>query len=161
MSKKKTGFTALLAKFPKATLPLTLEPETVREFDKTNKPLSEENISLFLADEGVEYDEFAEWVPCCRLPEAGKFHGLIYWQAGLLEYHYMLATFDKTGNRLHKKRIGGTISDGNAFKVVVATIKTSWQIETVEGTASQNTSLIPNQLTKHHTFNISEDGTIQ
>ncbi len=159
-NKIKPGFKAMVAKFPKAELPLQLQPDTVRKFEKENKPLSQENIRLFLIEEGEEYDEFAEWVPCCRLPDT-KFHGLVYWQAGLMEYHYILVTFDRKGNLINKKRIGGTIPDNNTFKVIVPTIENSWKIDTEEGNISQQDSLIPKKLTAQYQFTISEEGIIQ
>ncbi len=160
-SKKKEGFSTLITKFSKAKLPLSLTPDTYREFEKQNKPLSVDTISRFLIDEGEAIDEFTEFVPCCRLPETPKFYGLIYWQAGLMEYHYMLITFDKKGNMINKKRIGGTIPDNQTFKVQVATITSSSTIEVKEGRSAQNSkNLTPTSFSEHYQFSISENGII-
>lgn len=160
-SKKKEGFSTLITKFPKAKLPMRLTPDAYREFEKTNKPLSVDTITRFLVDEGEAIDEFTEFIPCCRLPDTPKFYGLVYWQAGLMEYHYVLITFDKKGQVINKKRIAGTIPDNNSFKVVVATITSSSKIEAKEGSSAQNSKkLTPTSFSEHYQFNISENGII-
>ena len=158
---KRACFTTLTSKFPKAKLPIELTPDAVREFEKKKKPLSVDSISQFLLEEGEAIDEFTEFIPCFRLPDTKEFHGLVYWQAGLMEYHYWLATFDKKGNFIEKKRIAGTISGESTFKVAVATITSSWKIEVKEGESAQNTkNLTPTSFSQHHIINISPTGTM-
>jgi len=158
---KRAGFTTLTSKFPKATLPIELTPDTFREFEKKNKPLSQDSILQFLLEEGEAMDEFTEFIPCFRLPDAKEFHGFVYWQAGLMEYHYWLAIFDKKGNFVEKKRIAGTISAESSFKVTVAAITSSWQIEVKEGESAQNTkNLTPTSFSQHHIINISLTGAM-
>jgi len=160
-SKKKTGFTALVANFAKGELPIILAPDTYRTYEKKNKPLSIDAIKNFLLDEGEEIDEFTEFVPCFRLPDSSKFYGLIFWKAGLMEYHYILITFDKKGYFINKKRVGGTIRDENSFIVQVATIENSWKIEVKEGKSDENTkNLTPTSFFRHHQINISKEGII-
>jgi len=158
---KHAGFTTLITKFPKAKLPVELAPDTFREFEKKNKPLSVDTVSHFLLEEGEVIDEFTEFIPCFRLSDTPKFEGLIYWQASLMEYHYWLVTFDKKGNFIEKKRIAGTIPVDAAFKVSVATVTSSWNIEVKEGESAQNTkNLIPTSFSQHHIINISPEGTM-
>ena len=158
---KRAGFSTLTSKFPKGTLPIELTPDAVREFEKKNKPLSVDAISQFLLEEGEAIDEFTEFIPCFRLPDTKDFYGFIYWQAGLMEYHYWLATFDKKGNFIEKKRIGGTITQESTFKVSVANITSSWKIEVKEGESDRNTkNLTPTSFSQPYIINISLTGTM-
>ncbi len=158
---KRTGFTTLSSKFPKVKLPIELRSDTFREFEKKNKPLSQDSILEFLLEEGEAIDEFTEFIPCFRLPDTKEFHALVYWQAGLMEYHYWLAIFDKKGNFIEKKRIAGTIPGESTFKVTVAVITSSWQIEVKEGESAQNTkNLTPTSFSQHHIINISPEGAM-
>lgn len=160
-SKKKAGFTTLITKFPKAKLPLELAPDSYRNFEKKNKPLSLDSIKNFLIDEQEEVDEFTEFIPCFRLPDTTNFHALVFWQAGLMEYHYILITFNKNGHLIDKKSIAGTIPHANAFKISIANIKSSQKIEVKEGSADTNTkNLTPTSFSHYYHLNISDNGKI-
>jgi len=160
-SKKKAGFTTLITKFPKAKLPLVLSPDSYRNFEKKNKPLSLDSIQNFLLDEQEEVDEFTEFIPCFRLPDTSNFHALVFWRAGLMEYHYVLITFDKKGYLIDKKSIAGTIPHENAFIISIADIKSSRKIEVKEGSADTNTkNLTPTSFSHNYHLDISDNGKI-
>jgi len=160
-TKKKTGFTALISKFPKTILPVSLTPDAYRDFEKNNKPLSLDSVKNFLLDQQEEVDEFTEFIPCFRLPDTKKFYGLVYWQAGLMEYHYTLITFDKKGQLVNKKRIAGTIPQQNMFNITVADVESCWKIELKEGNSDANAkNLMPSSFSRYHQLTISEDGNI-
>lgn len=160
-SKKKAGFTTLMTKFPKAKLPLELSPDSYRNFEKKNKPLSLDSIKNFLIEEQEEVDEFTEFIPCFRLPDTPNFHALVFWRAGLMEYHYVLITFDKNGHLIDKKHIAGTIPDKNAFNISIANIKSSRKIEVKEGSSDTNTkNLTPTSFSHNYHLDISDNGKI-
>lgn len=133
MTKLKPGFKSFLTKFPKATLPLELNEETLRNFTLKNKPLSNQMVTDFcMLENEPEPDDFTEFVACCRIPDFESLYPLIYWQGGLLEYYYHLAIFDKKGELVTKKIVGGTKVTNEMLEVVVATVKSNKRIEVRE-----------------------------
>ncbi len=133
------NFLRFLETFPEVDLPVTLTEESQIEFERRNEPLSQESIHEFiLMGEEGELDEFTEFVPCLRVKETHDFHAVIYWRAGLMDYEYILATFDKKGALLDKKVIAGTkIHDGQLIRSV-ATIEDDWLIYIVVGKSDAN-----------------------
>ncbi|MEM7103918.1 MAG: hypothetical protein AAF502_12345 [Bacteroidota bacterium] len=113
------------------------------KFSKKNKPLSPEMALDFLYQEGDEtYDEFTEFIPCFRLPDTKKFHAVVYWQGDMLKYYFHLAIFDITGEIQEKTQLAGTKVEGDMLDVIVANIKSSWEIELLSGKVSvQETNL--------------------
>ena len=147
MAKTKKGFKAFYSKFPiTKNLPLVLSEEKLRFFSKKNKPISNETVEQFCLDDGETYaDEYTEYIACTRLPETGDIYSFILWRGGLLEYAYLLVTFDKKGNLIEKNIIGGTKVEKSSFKTVIATIKNSWNIE-VKETMYKDSNPAPTQI---------------
>jgi hypothetical protein len=74
-------------------------------------------------------------VPCFRLPNLDDIHALVYWRAELLQYDYILASFDKSGTLLDAQSIGGTTIEGQTVRQRVATLEEDGFIFVAEGTA--------------------------
>lgn len=139
--KKETqiSFKHFLEKFPKIKLPVTLSDDSHHDFSKHNPPLPVQMIEQFLIPlEQGEVDEFTEYIPCFRLPKTEKFHAIVYWKAALLNYEYILLTFDKKGVVLDKQIIAGTKTKDNALIRSVATIDEDWIIYMAGGVAPTN-----------------------
>ena len=147
--------------FPKVELPVVLSEESQTVFSKENKPLPKVMIEQFIIPIEEEIDEFTEYVPCFRMPNTGKFHAIIFWKAGLLNYEYLLASFDRSGNLIEKKVIAGTQLKGDALLRTVATIEENGMITCVVGVASTKDALAYDPATTlDFTLQLQNDGTI-
>ena len=127
------AFKSFLKHFSKEKLPITLSDETVSYFDRKNTPFNQSVIRQFIKQGESEDDELTEYVPCCIIPGTKDFHAVIYWRGMMLEYDFLLATFNKNGILINKKVIAGVRSDGKNVKRSVATIDEDWIISIVAG----------------------------
>lgn len=143
--KVKKGFKAFLLKFPKGKLPIALNEETLRQFSKQNKPVSNETMVEFVLDKrDTPPDEYTEYIACIRIADVKDNYALIYWEGKLLENYYYLAFFNKNGDLLKKSRIGGTKSNGSLFDVVIPIVKNEREIE-IRSAKSDNPFLLPSK----------------
>ena len=134
---QKISFEYFLEKFPEIELPVTLSDDSASEFSKKNDPLPAQMIQEFIDD---QEDEFTEYIACLRISNTHDFHAIIYWKAALLNYQYILTTYDKKGKLIDKSVIAGTYSDGKSLTKSVATIEEDWIIYIVSGQTAANTS---------------------
>lgn len=124
-------------------LPITLSQDNLPYFSTLNPPLSDALIRRFLLQGEAQPDleDMTEFVPCCRIPETGKIHAVVYWKGMLLSYEFMLATFDANGVLLAKKVLAGIKSDGTKVKHAIATIDEDWVISIMSGVQSNESDL--------------------
>jgi len=147
--KQKVSFEHFLEKFPEIELPITLSDDSAIEFSKNNDPLPSRIIHEFIDD---QEDEFTEYIACLRIPKTLDFHAIIYRKAALLNYQYVLATYDKKGKLIDKSAIAGTYSNGKSLTKSVATIEEDWIIYIVSGqTAAKASTYDP---TTSNAFNL-------
>ena len=126
----KISFEHFIEKFPEIELPITLSDDSAIEFSKKNDPLPAQMIQEFI---DLDDDEFTEYIACLRIPNTYDIHAIIYWKATLLNYQYILATYEKNGKLIDKSVIAGTYSDGKSLTKSVATIDEDWIIYIVSG----------------------------
>ena len=130
----KIKFQDFLLKFPEVELPVTLNDETLSVFSKENDPISslmaQQHINVF---EDTEMDDMTEYVPCFKIPNTEGFHAVVYWKAALLNYQFVLITYDKSGNFIDSRTLAGTTSNGELVIKSVATIGEDWTIYLVSG----------------------------
>ena len=127
-------FADFLAKFPEIDLPITLADDLHHTFSAENDPLSAEMIEQFIQpSEEKETDELTEFIAGFRLKDTFDVHALVYWRAGLLDYQYILLTFDKKGTAIDRRVLGGTHVEGSIITKSVATIDPDWTIYVVSG----------------------------
>jgi hypothetical protein len=121
--------------FPEVPLPVTLNDEAIHTFSQNNEVLSAQMVEQFLEPlTGESTDEFTEFVPCFRIPETFEMTALVFWKAGLMNYQYVLATYDnKSGALIDIRVLGGTFSDGRVITRSIATIDDDWIIYVVSG----------------------------
>lgn len=148
--------------YPEISPPVTLTDDSTVAFSKYNKQLKPLMISKFitLSEQGL-IDEFTEFVPCLRIPNTKDFYAVIYWKASLMNYQYILVTYDQKGNLVDKAIIAGTTShNGEDLVRSVASIDEDWIITIVSGASIQaNTEYNP-KLSKAFTLEIQEGGKI-
>ncbi|MEM6726503.1 MAG: hypothetical protein AAF598_20870 [Bacteroidota bacterium] len=145
MSKPKItpGFKSFITKFPKASIPCTVDDKTSLLASKKNKPLSEDHIRRFLAEAEEEFDEFTEFVPCFRLPNTKNFHAIVVWKGGLLSYDYELFIYNMSGVRQSKTRIAGTKVEKERLHIQIAEIRSSLELALFNGTFPANITSPP------------------
>jgi hypothetical protein len=155
-------FHHFLEKFPEVELPVTLSDDTHLDFSKENLPLPpqmiEEHITRY---EATEPDEFTEYIACFSIiPTEKDFKIVVYWKAGLLNYDYVLATYDKKGKMLDKKAIAGTKVIGEDIKRSIAIIKEDLTIQVVEGIEEKGKIFDP-EATKTRRYEVLSSGMIE
>lgn len=126
-------------------MPVTLGEDTHHVFGMENKPLSEAMISQFIhpAEEVAADDEFTEYVPCFSIEGTEDFVALVWWKAELMNYEYVLATFNGKGELISKKVIAGTkVNDGQVTNAV-ALINDEWEITIGEGSSANGDHFDP------------------
>lgn len=137
MQEPKVTFKTFLKKFPVVELPVSLNKDAHFVFSKENAPLGELEIDQFISPyEDIEFDEFTEYVPCFSLKVDYDFYAIVYWRARLLTYEYFIATYNKAGVGLSRKKIAGQVVYGDRSSQAIAIIEKDWIIYVVEGEAN-------------------------
>lgn len=139
------NFETFLERFPEVELPVVLRSELDVTFSQQNDPLPGAATDRFIVGTGggpSADDEYTEYVACFRVPETYEFHALVYWRGGLLDYQYILATYDKNGTLLDRATLAGTTSDGQTVIQSVADFDDDWTIKIITG-ASQDDAFVP------------------
>lgn len=162
LMKRVISFDLFLKYFPKESLPITLSPDNVHYFSEKNKVLPPQLIRRFLGqnEEPVLDEAFTEYIPCFRIPDTGSIHALVYWKGSLMEYDFILCTFDKNGVQLSKKMIAGIRSDGKNVKTCIATIDEHWIIEMVAGEQSATEDVYNSANSRVFTMELMSNGQI-
>ena len=154
-------FKQFLSVFPEIPLPVTLSEETHFDFSLQNDPLSDALIEEFIGRyEAVERDDLTEYVACFQLKGEHGYRAIVYWKASLLQYDYVLATYNGLGAMIDKRSIAGTKVKDGLIARTVATINESGTILKAEGAASLSGSFDPNA-TKYEKLEINEEGFIE
>lgn len=126
-------FNQFVQKFPEETLPISITEESAFEYSQENEPLPQKAIDDFILPMEEDTDDLTEFVPGFRIPGLKDIHAIVYWKAGLLNYQYVLATFEKSGKLIDRQVIAGTISDGHSIVRTVARIDEDMTIYMVSG----------------------------
>lgn len=162
MSKSKTDFEKFIGLFPQLLLPITLGEDTHLTFSRKNKPFSITVLREFIEPlEDEVFDDTTEALPCFRLPGTKDFYAIVYWKASLMNYQYIMATFDKWGGLIDKKTIAGTFSDGFELTQSVATINEKWQIYIASGQSDVEDESYVAASSSVQRMKLLEDGKIQ
>lgn len=146
--------------FPVLELPIQLDDEIHHTFSLENEPLPLLAIEQYLLPVEEEADELTEFVPCFRVPETYDFHAIVYWKAGIMNYQYILATFEKSGELIDRRVIAGTFSDGKSVVKSVATFEDDWMILTMTGQMTDAHEVYDATSSKILEMELLPDGTI-
>lgn len=133
MKQPEISFNTLLDYFPKLELPVTLTEQSAKHFSLHNKPIPDALVHTFLLSEEEQENELIEVVPCFQFDNTGDFIALLFWKANIMNYEYILATFDKNGVAIDAKVVAGIVSNGDSIIRTVATIDPDWIIHVVVG----------------------------
>ena len=159
---KKLEFHDFLAKFPPVTMPVTLGEDTHHTFGTENDPLSDALISQFIhpTETVIADDEFTEYVPCFSIEGTEQFIALVWWKAELLNYEYVLATFDAKGQLISRAVIAGTRVDNGAVMRSVAIINEEWEITIGEGISPDGNQIFDPTTSRTRNLEILVNGQI-
>jgi hypothetical protein len=157
----KVTFNDFLKRFPEVAPPVTLRDDTNRDFE-ANDPLSDNMIAEYIGFyEPTHADDMTEYMAGFSLPKQENYRALVYWRAALLNYDYVLATYNpKTGKMIDKKAIAGTKVVGNQLRHTIATIDETNAIFIAEGTDTEGGDYDANSTTARR-FQIVESGIIE
>ncbi len=154
------AFKNFLNCFSKEKLPITLSDDNIGYFDRKNPPLNVDVIRQFIKPGEGQDDDLTEYVACCQIPGTETFHAIIYWRGMILEYDYILATYNKNGVLINKKIIAGVRSNGQNVLRSVATIDEDWIISIVAGELFNNEELYDPLKSKMMTMELLANGEI-
>ncbi len=159
---KKLYFHDFLAKFPPIPMPVTLGEDTHHTFSTENDPLSDAMILQFIhpIEEVAADDEFTEYVPCFSIDGTEQFIALVWWKAELLNYEYVLATFNAKGELISKKTIAGTTIKDGVVTRAVAFINDEWEIIIGEGTSPDGNTVFDPTTSRTRNMEILISGEI-
>ncbi len=161
MSNKSKRFRALLACFPAVELPIELTSDTHHIFSRENKPISQELIRQFLIEDAKrDFGEFEEYVACFRLPGQEEYVGIVYWKADLMEYKYILKTFDRKGDMIAAQIIAGMKSNGDTLLNRVASFDEEGLIHIAEGIGQADGRFYDADQTRNFQIEILPSGDI-
>lgn len=153
-------FQHFITYFPEIGLPIRLDDEVHHTFSLENEPLPSLAIEQFLLPIEEDADDLTEFIPCFSVPETYDFHAIVYWKAGIMNYQYVLATFEKNGELIDKRVIAGTFSDGINVIKSVATIEEDWMILTITGKMNSHDEIYDATSSKMLEMELLPDGTI-
>lgn len=159
---KKLGFPDFVAKFPPVSMPVTLGEETHHVFSTENDPLSDAMIAQYIhpTEEVVPDDEFTEYVPCFAIDSTEQFIALVWWKAELMNYEYVLATFDLKGQLIDREVIAYTrVGEGQVHRAV-ATIDAELEIHIAEGASPDGNELFDADASRTREMEIMKTGEI-
>ncbi|MBX2892611.1 MAG: hypothetical protein KF734_16910 [Saprospiraceae bacterium] len=136
---KKLTFPDFVAKFPPIAMPVTLGEDTHHTFSTENSPLSDELIAQFIipTEATTPDDEFTEYVPCFAIDDTKDFVALVWWKAELMNYEYVLATFNMKGHLIDREVIAYTRVDAGKVSRAVATISEGLEINIAAGASPE------------------------
>ena len=127
------SFEGFLNYFPVEDLPLSFTDENVIAFSSNNAPLPPPMISRFIVPMESGIDDLTEFIPCAQIPNTENFKAIVYWRGGLMDYQYIMVTYNNTGDIIDKKVIGGTFFDGKVLTKSVSLMKEDWTIQILSG----------------------------
>jgi len=158
---KKKNFNTYLKKFPEITPPVTLTEDSPRAFSSYNESFNALMIAEFLLQsEDSEPDEFTEFIPCLKIPNTKDFYAVVYWKASLMNYQFILVTYNKSGVLVDKAIIAGTSNQDGILVKSVASIDEDWIVTIVSGAVEfQQTDYDP-KLSKAFSLEIMAGGKI-
>ena len=128
-------FSEFIEFFPLLDPPFSLLPD-IGQIPSDTLPLPGYLLEAFILPfEGEEADELTEYIPYGRISSTKGFYALIYWKAGLMQYEYILATYNLQGEAISHAIIGGLRSDDEGLLHSVAVIQPNLSITIAEGIA--------------------------
>lgn len=168
------NFKSFLNLFPEIELPVTISSEYYDIFSKYNKPIPEIDIHEFILFDNssepileeennpskIDKDSYEEeYIACLKLPDTKNFHALVYLKIGILNYEYILQTYDLDGNILSKQLIASMTAVDDIIKELVAFIDEDLIILIMQGDKNINEKYNPEK-SKALSYEINDQGYV-
>lgn len=179
---KDKRFKEFLAKFPKQKMPMAINPNMMKEYQMTNKNLSND---IIIADTYADFlPTLAEknfgrmpmqgrGVAVAKIKEGKDFIAVLYANSTTYEYSteaahvsMIIATFDNDGKLINEENVA---SLGGGYNYMTATINKDLTISTrsyeytyeknVSEFGTENNKMIGSKLTKESSFVLASNGT--
>ncbi len=145
--------------FPDVEFPVVLSSEYMQIFSKENKPLPE-HLTLKFMNQGSEAEgNDLEYIACFKFPPQKNFHAVIFLKIDIMNYQYILQTFDAKGVEIDRKKIAGMEVVENELKENVALIDEDLIILNMKGSQDINEDFDIKERTSF-AYEILEDGKI-
>lgn len=152
-------FSDFIRCFSEVEWPAILTEESYRNFSDHNKPIPQLLLDAFV-NPFEEVDEHTEFIPCLTWKVTDKVTAIIYWKASLLQYQYVLATYDENGLQLDNQTIAGAVYSDRKIIRKVSTIISDNNIQVVEGAENITTGDLNAAGTNRYALEILEDGEV-
>ncbi len=153
------SFSQYLNFFPDVEFPVVLSSEYMQLFSKENKPLPE-HLSLKFMTQKLENEENdVEYIACFKFPPQKNFHAVIFLKIDIMNYQYVLQTFDVKGVEIDRKKIAGMEVVDQELKEKVALIDEDLIILNMKGSQDINEDFDIKKSTSF-AYEILEDGKI-
>jgi hypothetical protein len=160
MDQIKSEFEFFLSFFPKVELPANLSSEYFSMFGTMNKPIPELLAKKYLELESTENnDVYTEIVPCFSLPETENFKGVVYLKISLLNYDFLLHTYDNAGRPIAYRIISNMTSNGTDIHEKAALIDDMLRIWIMEADTDESNNFDP-AISKFISFHVNDKGEI-
>ncbi len=154
-------FDDYLSCFPAVDLPVNLTEASIYSFEKENKPFPQGIIEQFILPiESEVPDEFTEFFPCFQLRDTHQFTAVVYWKAKLMQYEFILATYDEKNQLIKSAVIAGTKTNQEQILQSVAHIDEEWRIHIVEGVQDVGAKAYDPKNSNHYSMEILDTGEI-
>jgi hypothetical protein len=154
-----THFDDFIDLFPEIKLPIILSEDSSHLFSAANAPIPQRMLDEHLLPFEEETDDYTEYIACFRLP-CSEFHAIVFWKAGLMNYHYVMETFTKGGKLIDKRVIAGTYSDGKTITRSIARIDDDWTIYIMTGQVEGSATSYDANLSRAYELELMPDGKI-
>jgi len=155
----KIRFSDFIAQFSETEWPAIITETSYEDFSRENQPIPQILIDAYIAP-FEQIDEHTEFVACLKWEVNKQVTALLYWKAELLNYAYILATYDANGFQIDKHNIAG--SDFKNKKAIrrVATITDNSSVHIIEGEEDLDAGHFDPADTDRYSLAIAEDGEI-
>ena len=141
---------------------LSLEELDLKIFDKSNHEHhhhEDEEAQEEEEEGGGKTEVEDEYIAAFKIKGTGRFYAVVYIKISLLNYEYILHTFDLNGNTIDKKTIAKMTVDGENIKELVAMIDEDLVILVMEGDKHKDENFDPEK-SVFFTYQIDDDGHI-
>lgn len=148
-----------LSFFPKVSLPLTIQHSDHHHFNKSNDPLPDELLQVFIIPNlDFEIDEFTEFLPCLQFDTSHDMQHIVIWTARLMHYSFYLMNFNNSGMFIQTVEIAGFYTDKDQVLQKMAHADVEGNLFIVEGSIHQNQHEVNPGKTKKWHLEILPDG---
>ncbi len=145
--------------FPDVEFPVILSSEYMQIFSKENKPLPEHLSMRFMNKDLDNQENTVEYIACFKLPPQKNFHAVIFLEIDIMNYQYILQTFDLRGVEIDRRKIAGMEVVEKELEENVALIDEDLIILNIKGSQDINKEFDLKGSTSF-AYEILEDGKI-